>query len=148
MIRVSSEIVPKIGKDNVIFQIDPDHFLSSIVFNPEDVKQINQVISIKTFDGIIVDIENVSQELSDKNYRTLKCIYQFVSEDFKLVNIDEKQLGIRINNGVTFIIGKLLTIKMEGNMVTVRTTRNEVLVLVHIEKELCIKNFNFIKNYL
>jgi hypothetical protein len=148
MFRVSSEIVPKVGKDNVIFQIDSDHFLSSVVFNPENVKQINNVVCIKTNDGIIVDIENETKELADKNFATLMCIYQYISEDFKLVNIDEKQLGIRINNGITFIVGKLLTIKKDGNLVTVRTTRNEVLVLVHNEKELCDKNFNFIKNYL
>jgi hypothetical protein len=148
MIRVNSEIIPKVCHENVIFEIVPNHLLSSSVFNPDDVKRINEVISIKTVDGAFVDIRNETVELAEKNYATLSCIYQYIQSDFKLVNIDEKKLGIRVNKGYTFIVGKLLSIKKDLAIITVRTSQNEVLVLVHKEKELCDNNFNFIKNYL
>lgn len=148
MIRVNSEIIPKVGHENVIFEIGPNYLLSSIVFNPEDVKRLHEVISIKTIDGVFVNIHNETIELAEKNYETLSCIYQYIQSDFKLVNIDEKKLGIRINKGYTFIVGKLLSIKKDLAIITVRTSQNEVLVLVHKEKELCDSNFNFIKNYL
>ena len=148
MIRVSSEIIPRIGNENVIFEIDSDHFLSSSVFHPEDVKKINDVISIKTVDGVLVDIQNETKDLADRNYETLRCVYQYISGEFQFVKFDEKQLGIRVNKNITFLLGKIMSIKKNLDMITVRTTRNEVLVLVHKEKELCDNNFNFVKGYL
>lgn len=148
MIRINSEIIPIICNENVIFEIDSEHFLSSSCFNPEDVKQLQEVISIKTNDGAFINIENATKSMADKNYETLRCVYQYISGEFQFVKFEERQLGIRVNKSVTFLLGKLVSIKKDLHLITVRTTRNEVIVLVHKEKELCDNNFNFVKGYL
>jgi hypothetical protein len=146
-IEVSSVIIPAIGDRNVIFEINKDHYLSSGVFTPSNVKKMNNIISIKTNDGNVINLNNLP-EVVDKNYETLSCIYQFVSEEFKLKNLMEKHMGIQIDGGITFIVGKLLSIKKEGLSIVVRTVMNEVLVLVHKQEDLCYANFSFMKNYL
>jgi hypothetical protein len=146
-IEVSSVIIPAIGDRNVIFEINKHHYLSSGVFTPSNVKKMNNIISIKTNDGNVINLNNLP-EVVDKNYETLSCIYQFVSEEFKLKNLMDKQMGIQIDGGITFIVGKLLSIKKEGLSIVVRTVMNEVLVLVHKQDDLCYANFSFMKNYL
>lgn len=146
-IELSTLIEPMIGNKNVIFKIDESHYLSYSVFEKGNVKKMGNVISIKTNEGNIINLNN-SPDVVDKNYSVLTCIYQFISDEFKLKNIDGMNLGIQINGGITFIIGKLVSIRKERLSIVVRTVMNEILVLIHKDEELCSHNFSFMKNYL